>query len=105
MGGEEQSKVYRITVANITREALEYACRFVALGGATIFQGTGYCADYAEGATEYSFTLETVCTLSEARKLWARIALCCKEESVYVTVNGSHAALWYRDKTVYILSN
>lgn len=102
---DEANKVYRLTIANITRQALQSACQHVALGGATIFQGTGYSADYAEGATEYSFTVEIVCTLTVARALWARIAATTQEDSCYVTVNGGHAALWYRDKTVFILSH
>lgn len=100
-----ENRVYRLTIANITREALQDACQAVALSGATIFQGTGYAADYADGATEYSFTIETVATLTEARRLWDRIAATCQEDSCYVTVNGGHAALWYRDGAVFILSH
>ncbi len=97
--------VYRITIANITRITLIAACKYVALGGATIFQGSGYSAEYEDGAIEYSFTVETVATLTVARALWQRIAETSQEDSCFVTVNGAHAALWYRDNTVYILSN
>lgn len=99
-----ENRVYRLTVANITRQTLQAACQHVGLSGGTIFQGTGYCAEY-NGVTEYSFTLETVATLTQARRLWKRIAATCKEDSCYVTVNGSHAALWYRDNAVFILSD
>ena len=100
-----ENRVFRITVANITKQLLIAACQYIGLGGGTIFQGTGYAADYEGGAEEYSFTLETVATLSEARRLWARIASECTEDSCYVTVNGGTAQLWYRDNAVFVLSH
>ena len=100
-----ENRVFRITVANITKQALIAACQHIGLSGGTIWCGTGYSADYEGGAEEYSFTLETVCTLSEARRLWKRIAATCAEDSVYVTVNGGTAQLWYRDNAVFVLSS
>jgi len=102
--GDKIAKVYRLTVANVTREAVLAACKLARLDGATIFQGSGYCAEYANGATEYSFTVETVCTLPAARRFWVAIARTSKEDSVYVTVDGANAALWYASGAVIILS-
>lgn len=99
------NKVYRLTVANITREDLTAAARDICLQGATIWQGTGYSLDYAQGATEYNFTLETVCSLTVARALWVSIQQRCSEDSIYVVCDGHHAAIWYREPTVFVLTS